>query len=93
VAEQTSERRWSVEIYQVLDHDHQQRILKVFRELARPTGVALGTQHGHYWYVIVEVSSSADRVFVSRTIHAIDKHAARTYSSGRPQLAGPLPAS
>ena len=93
VAEQPSQRPWSVEIYQVLDHNHQQRILHVFRELAHPNVIALGTQSGHDWFVVIEVSSLADRVFAHRTICAIDRHATRTYSSGRPQLAGPLPAS
>jgi len=93
VAESVSQQPWSIEIFQVLDHDHQQRILKVFREIARPNVIALGTQSRLDWYVIVEVCSSTDRLFASRTVHAIDEHAARTYSSGRPQLAGPLPAS
>jgi hypothetical protein len=93
VAEEPSQHPWAVEIYQVLDHDHQQRILKVFSEIAHPNVIALGTQSGRDWYVIVEVASIGDRTFASRTIHAVDRHAARTYSSGRPQLAGPLPAS
>jgi hypothetical protein len=93
VAELTSQQPWSIEIYRVIDHDHQQRILKVIREIGQPSVVALGTQSGPDSFVIVEVSSLSDRAFAHRTIRAIDSHAARTYSSGRPQLAGPLPAS
>jgi hypothetical protein len=82
-----------VEIYQVTDHDHQQRILKVFRELEHPSVVALGTQGGRDWFVVVEVRSIGDRIFVHQCVYALDPHAARTYSSGRPQLAGPISAS
>jgi hypothetical protein len=93
VSEQASQRPWSVEIYQVLDHVHQQLILEVFHELAHPNVIALGTQSERDFFVIVEVCSLADRVFAHQTIYAIDAQAARTYSSGRPQLAGPPPAS
>lgn len=93
MAEPTPQRPWSIEIYHVRDHDHQQRILKVIREIGQPSVIALGIQSGPDSFVIVEVSSPSDRSFAQRTIQAIDSQAARTYSSGRPQLAGPLPAS
>jgi hypothetical protein len=76
-----------------MDHDHQQRILKVFRELEHPNVVALGTQSARGWFVVVEVRSIVDRILVRQCVHAIDASAARTYSSGRPQLAGPISAS
>jgi hypothetical protein len=93
VAEQASPHSWSVEIYQTLDRDRQQRILEVFRDIERPKVTALGTQSENHWFVIVEVRSIEDRTFASRTIRVIDPRAARTYSSGRPQLAGSLPPS
>ena len=89
---QSQKSQWSVEIYEVADRDHQQRILEVFREISRPHVVALGTQRGRSSYVIVEVSTAADRLFVHRTISAIDVHARRTYSSSRSSVSGPLPA-
>ncbi len=92
MAVQTQKTRWSVEIYEVSDHDHQQRILEAFLEIARPHVVALGTQSGHRWYVIVEVSSGSDKIFARCTISAIDDHATRTYSSRVSPVSGPLPA-
>lgn len=89
---QSPKNRWSVEIYEVTDRDHQQRILEVFLEISRPQVVALGTQSGRTSYVIVEVPSAADRLFARRTITAIDAHARRTYSSGRSRVSGPMPA-
>jgi hypothetical protein len=89
---QPQKSRWSVEIYEVVDHDHQQRILEVFLEIARPQVVALGTHSGRNAYVIVEVSSAADRIFARRTISAIDTHARRMYTSSRTGVSGPLPA-
>ena len=89
---QSQQSPWSVEIYEVADRDHQQRILQVFLEIARPHVVALGTQSGRNSYVIVEVSSAADRIFVRRTISAIDARARRTFSSGRSRMSGPMPA-
>jgi hypothetical protein len=89
---QSQKSHWSVEIYEVVDQDHQQRILEVFLEIGRPRVVALGTQSGRNAYVIVEVSSAADRIFARRTISAIDAHARCTYSSGRTRVSGPMPA-
>lgn len=89
---QSQKSHWSVEIYEVVDQDHQQRILEVFLEIGRPQVVALGTQSGRNAYVIVEVSSAADRIFARRTISAIDVHARRTYTSGRTRVSGPMPA-
>jgi hypothetical protein len=83
---------WSVEIYEVADHDHQQRILEIFLEIARPHVVALGTQSGRRSYVVVEVGSGADKLFVRRTISAIDPGASRTYSSKTSLAPGPMPA-
>lgn len=88
----TQKTRWSVEIYEVSDHDHQQRILEAFLEIARPHVLALGTQSGRRSYVIVEVSSSPDKIFAGCTISAIDPHATRTYSSKLSPASGPLPA-
>jgi len=82
--------RWSVEIYEVVDHDHQQRILEVFLEIGQPHVVALGTQSGRRSYVIVEVSSEAERTFARKTITAIDTHATRTYSSKGSPVSGPM---
>ena len=90
MAVQTQGTRWSVEIYEVSDHDHQQRILEVFLEIGQPHVVALGTQSGRRSYVIVEVSSSAERTFARRTITAIDAHATRTYSSRVSPVSGPM---
>ena len=92
VREQVPPQSWSIEIYHVLDHDRQQRILEVFREVERPKVVALGTQSEHDWFVIVEVRSIEDRVFASRTIRVLDPRAARTYSSGHRQVAESSPA-
>lgn len=89
---QSQKSHWSVEIYEVVDQDHQQRILEVFLEIARPHVVALGTQSGRSSYVIVEVSSATDRTFTRRTISAIDTHARRTYTSSRSRVSGPMPA-
>ena len=93
MSEQASQRSWSIEIYQVLDQDRQQRILEVFREVERSKVTALGTQSEHGWFVIVEVGSIDDRIFASRTVRVLDPRAALTYSSGRRQTAGSLPAS
>jgi hypothetical protein len=92
VSVQAQKSGWSVEIYEVLDLDHQQRILEVFLEIGRPHVLALGTQSGRNWFVIVEVSTVADRMFARRTIAAIDAHATRTFSSKGTQLSGPMPA-
>ena len=93
MAVRTQKARWAVEIYEVSDHDHQQRILEAFLEIARPHVIALGTQSGRRSYVIVEISSGADKIFTRCTISAIDTHATRTYSSKVPRPAsGPLPA-
>lgn len=81
---------WSVEIYEIVDHDHQQRILEVFLEIGQPNVVALGTQSGHRSYVVVEVSSGAESAFARRTITAIDSHATRTYSSKVSPVTGPM---
>jgi len=92
VSIQSQNTRWSIEIYEVVDQDHQQRILEVFLEIERPRVVALGTQNGRNSYVIVEVSSAADRTFAHRTISAIDAHARRTYRSSMSRVPGPMPA-
>jgi len=84
--------RWSVEIYEVADHDHQQRILEIFLEIGHPHVVALGTQSGRRWYMVVEVASGADKLFVRRTISALDPRATRTYSSKPSLVPGPMPA-
>ena len=90
----TSEHEdWSVEIYQVLNHDRQQRVLEAFRDLARADVKALGTQRGRDWFVVVE-TGSWDGEFVARSaIAGIDVHAARRYSFTTPRVLGPLPAS
>jgi len=75
--EQVRQHPWSIEIYQVLDHDHQQRILEAFLEIEWPNVVALGTHHADDWFVIVEARSTTDGVFARRTIHAIDRLASR----------------
>ncbi len=92
MAVQTHKARWSVEIYEVTDHDHQQRILEAFLEIGRPHVLALGTQSGRRSYVIVEVASGSDKIFTRCTISAIDAHATRTYSSKMSPASGPLPA-
>jgi hypothetical protein len=89
---QPHKSHWSIEIFEVADQDHQQRILEVFVDIARPQVVALGTQRGRSYYVIVEVSSEADRTFARLTISAIDAHARRTYTSNRSRVSGPMPA-
>jgi hypothetical protein len=90
--QQSPKSHWSIEIYEVVDQDHQQRILEVFLEIGRPQVIALGTQSGRNSYVIVEVSSAVDRIFARRTVSAIDSHARRTYTSGRTRVSGPMPA-
>ena len=89
---QSQNSRWSVEIYEVVDQVHQQRILEVFLEIGRPQVVALGTQSGRNSYVIIEVSSAADGEFARRTVSAIDAHARRTYTSNMSRVSGPMPA-
>ncbi len=87
---QSQKSHWSVEIYEVVDQDHQQRILEVFLEIGQPHVVALGTQSGRSSYVIVEVTSSAEQTFARRTITAIDAHATKTYSSKVSPVSGPM---
>ena len=89
---QSQKSHWSVAIDEGVDQDHQQRSLEVFLEIGRPKVVALGTQSGHNAYVIVEVSSPADRIFARRTVSAIDAHARRTYTSSKSRVSGPMPA-
>jgi hypothetical protein len=89
----TQQRRWSIEIYHVLDHDRQQRILEAFRDIGRAEVTALGSQSGRDWFVVVETSTVEDRFFVRSTISAIDEHATRAYTYRAPQLSGPIPAS
>jgi hypothetical protein len=84
---------WSIEVYHVLDHERQQRILEAFRDIGRADVTALGSQNGHDWYVTVETSTGGDKFFARSTICAIDRHATRAYSYKSAQLSGPLPAS
>jgi hypothetical protein len=88
-----TKRRWSVEVYYVLDRDRQQRILEALRDSAREI-TALGTQSGRDWFVIVETGSVEDRFFARNIIKSIDVHAIRSYSFKPSQVLGPmLPAS
>jgi hypothetical protein len=89
----SEQQRWSVEIFHVFDHDRQQRILEVFRDIGRPHVTALGTQSGPDWFVVVETSSWEDRFFARNIISAIDAHSTQTYSFGAPDVVGPMPAS
>jgi len=90
---EAQQRRWSIEIFHVLNHDRQQRILQAFRDIGRAEVTALGSQSGRDWFVVVETSTVEDRFFVRSTIAAIDEHATRAYSHKAPQLSGPIPAS
>ena len=90
----SEQRRWSVEIYRVLDHDRQQRILEAFRDMARAEVTALGTQSARDWFVVVETCSWDDRLLARSTVAAIDVHAARAYSFRPPaRVLRPSPAS
>jgi hypothetical protein len=92
--EAPTKRRWSVEVYYVLDRDRQQRILEAFRDSTREEITALGTQSGRDWFVVVETGSVEDRFFARNTIKSIDVHATRSYSFKPSQVLGPmLPAS
>jgi hypothetical protein len=92
MSEMSDQRRWSVEIFHVLDHDRQQRVLEAFRDIGRDDVAALGTQSGRDWFVVVETSSWEDRFFARSTISAIDVHATRTYTFKAPDVVGPMPA-
>ena len=85
--------RWSIEVYHVMDHERQQRILEAFRDIGRADVTALGSQSGHDWFVIVETSSGNDKFLARSTIRTIDMHATRAYAYKNHQLTGPLPAS
>jgi hypothetical protein len=85
-------KRWSVEIYHVMNRDRQQRILEVFRDIAHVDVTVLGTQSGRGHFVVVETSSWDDRFFARTTIASIDVHAARTYTFKAPTVLGPMPA-
>jgi hypothetical protein len=93
MSEMSEQRQWSVEIFHVLDHDRQQRILEAFRDISRADVTALGTQSGRDWFVVVETGSWDDRFFARNTIAAIDAHATRAYSFQPPPVLGPMPAS
>jgi hypothetical protein len=79
--------RWSVDVFQVQDHEHQQTILQAFQDLDRQV-VALGTQSGHYFFVIVETGLLSDRIFAWQTVKRLDVHARKSYSYRPPQYAG-----
>ncbi len=83
-------KRWSVEIFHVLDHDRQQRVLEAFRDMARPDITALGTQSGRDWFVMIETSTVEDRFLARTTVTVIDTSATRAYSFKTPDFVGPL---
>jgi hypothetical protein len=93
MSEMSEQRHWSVEIFRVLDHDRQQRVLQAFRDIGQPDVTALGTQRGRDWFVVVETSSWEDGFFARSTISAIDVHSTRAYSFKAADVLGPLPAS
>ncbi len=76
--------RWSVDVFHVRDHEHQQIILDTLLRAERDL-TALGTMTGHYEFVIVETCSVADRVFVWQTVRACDASARKSYSFRPPE--------
>jgi hypothetical protein len=80
MSEMSEQRLWSVEIFHVMNHDRQQRILEAFRDIGRTEVTALGTQSGRDWFVIVETCSWEDKFLARNTISVIDPHSTRPYS-------------
>lgn len=89
MTEPIEHRRWSVDVFQDLDHEHQQTILEAFRHLDKEL-VALGTQSGHYYFVIVETGLLSDRIYAWQTVRQLDIHARKSYSFRPPQYTGLL---
>ncbi|TXL61526.1 hypothetical protein [Aeromicrobium terrae] len=81
---------WSVDVYRVSDREHQQRVLATFRAECRPAVTALGTQDATSWFVMIETSSTEDRLWSRLTVMAHDAMASRSYSFGQPPLFGPV---
>lgn len=70
---------WKIHIYRVRDEDRQQRIVSAFKQMARPGVVALGTQSGPDFFVIVECCSLMNEVYARRVVRTIDPLADRTF--------------
>lgn len=70
---------WRIQIYSVRDCLSQQRILSAIHRIDSPGVVALGTQSGPDWFVIVECSSLVDQIRAHRIVTTIDPRAVRTY--------------
>jgi hypothetical protein len=79
-----ADRAWCVDVYRVTDRDHQQRILSAFHAAARSDVTTLGTQNGPEWFVVTETSADDDRHWSRQIITALDGHAHRAYSFGKP---------
>jgi hypothetical protein len=70
---------WKIQIYRVENERRQQRILSVFHRIDGPGIVALGTQSGPDWFVVLECSSFADQIRAKHIVLTIDPGAERTY--------------
>lgn len=75
----SSQADWKIQIFRVQGHLRQQRMLAAFRRIDRPGVVALGTQSGPEWFVIIECSSLAAEIQARRVVMTIDPTAVRTY--------------
>ena len=89
----SSDHRWVVEIFEVLDHHHQQQVLELFRDIGRPDVSVLGTQDDRGWFIVVETSTSFDRIFARHIVMKVDPHATSTYLSKPPKMLGPTSVS
>lgn len=69
---------WTIQIYRVQDERCLQRIIAAFHRIDRPGVVALGTQSGPDWYVVVECDSLASQIHAGRIVMTIDPRAVRT---------------
>jgi hypothetical protein len=74
-----SQTEWKIQIYRVQSGLAQQRMLAAFRRIDRPGVIALGTQSGPDWFVIVESSSLVAEIHARRVVMTIDPKAVRTY--------------
>jgi hypothetical protein len=74
-----SQTEWKIQIYRVQSAIRQQRMLAAFRRIDRPGVIALGTQSGPDWFVIIECCSFTAEIHARRVVKAIDPKAVRTY--------------
>jgi hypothetical protein len=75
----SSHPEWKIQIYRVQSHRRLQRMLAAFQRIDRPGVVALGTQSGPDWFVIIECGSLSAEIHARRVVMTIDPRAVRTY--------------